>query len=132
MARLRELDRKTPIYTQLTLEYFMEEPRVPEEYRQKIDLGDPKTLETFRRTWMEYPELKHWGVRYLVLPSAGYSRFFTGEPPLAGTAAHYYFTRNRDYIAQFFAAGDPRYRTVREFAEGAGESNRRISIVEVR
>ena len=132
VAQLRELDEQTPIYRQLTLEYFSEEPQVPEEYRGKVDLGDPKTLETFRRTWMEYAELKHWGVRYLALPSAGYSRFFTGQPPPKGTAGHYYFTRSRDYISQFFTAGDSRYRIVQEFAEEAGTAIRKISIVEVR
>jgi len=74
-ARLREMDRSTPIYTQLTLEYFADGPLVPRAYRGSVDVTDPKTREIFRRRWMEYDDLKRWEVRYVVLPSAGYARF---------------------------------------------------------
>ena len=96
----------------------MEKPLVPPAYRSGVDLRDPKTLETFRRTWMEYPELKQWQVDYIVLPSAGYRRFLDGRAPPPGTAAHYYFTRSRDYIRQFFDPANPRYEMVEEFVDG--------------
>jgi hypothetical protein len=126
-ATLRQIEGRMPIYTQLTLEYFMSQPQVPDAYRQHVDLSDPKTLETFRRTWMEYDELKHWKVAYLVLPSSGYSRFFDVEPPPAETPAHYYFMRSRCYLSQFFNPLDKRYRPVKEFVDG----DSKITIVQV-
>jgi hypothetical protein len=129
-ARLQELDRRTRIYTQLSLEYFADQPVVPPEYAAGIDLNDPKTAETFRRTWMEYPELIAYGVRYLVLPSAGYARFLEGEPPPAGTPAHYYYTRNRRYLTGLLDGTDPRYRQVQVFGDAAQAG--RIVLLEVR
>ena len=125
--RLQQLERAMPIYTQLTLEYFMPAPQVPEAYLSSIDISDPKTVETFRRTWMQYEELKHWQVAYLVLPNAGYGRFFVGATPPIGTPAHYYFTRSRSYLSQFFNPQDKRYRTVKEFIDG----DSKITIVQV-
>ncbi|MFA6110741.1 MAG: glycosyltransferase family 39 protein [Candidatus Latescibacterota bacterium] len=130
--RLQELDRGLRIYTQLSLEYFGEQPVVPPEYAAGIDLSDPKTAETFRRTWMEYPELKTYGVRYLILPSAGYARFLDNEPPPAGTPAHYYYTRNRQYLTGLLDGADPRYRQVRVFSDPGHPQAGRIVLLEVR
>ena len=130
-AKLREMDRSMPIYTQLTLEYFADGPLVPEAYRGSVEVTDPKTREIFRRRWMEYDDLKRWKVRYVVLPSAGFARFLEGDPPPGGTAAHYYFTRSRDYVKQFFDREDGRYRLVKSFEEDVEEGGSSIAIVEV-
>ena len=42
LDRLQALRDRTPIYTQLSLEYFRPQPRVPTEYRATVDLADPK------------------------------------------------------------------------------------------
>lgn len=131
LSRLVALDRQTPIYTQLTLEYFLEEPLVPEEYRAVADLRDPKTLETFRRRWMDYDELRSWEVEYVVLPSDGYARFFENQPPPVGTVAHYYFTRSRDYIRQFLDPENSRFEVVEVFERGRGDRVSTISIIKV-
>lgn len=55
-----------------------------------------------------------------------------GADPYNRTRVHDITKLRGDYIGQFFTAGEPRYRTVCEFVEGAGEGARRISIVEVR
>lgn len=130
VAHLRSLRRQLPIYTQLTLEYFSQQPMVPSAYRGLVDLGDPKTLETFRRRWMDYDELKEWKVSHVILPSAGYARFFSGGTPPPGTAAHYYHERTRLYIQQFFEQ-DEHYRIVAEFVGGTEENPKKIIVVEV-
>ena len=131
MANLRSMDRQMRIYTQLTLEYFADEPAVPPAYRGKVDIGDPKTREIFRRRWMEYEDLKRWKVRYVILPSAGFARFLGDDPPPWGTAAHYNFARSRQYIEQFLDDGDGRYREVERFEKGEAAGGGYISIVEV-
>ena len=129
-ARLDSLYRTLPIYTQLTLEYFDEKAEVPPAYRSRVDLSDPKTLETFRRRWMDYGELKEWNVSHVILPSAGYARFFSGQSPPQGTAAHYYHERSRAYI-QSFLDGDERFRVVAEFVGGTAAAPKKITVVEV-
>ena len=127
VALLDSLRRRLPIYTQLSLEYFDERPQVPPAYLDRIDLNDPKTLETFRRRWMDHEELVEWKVSHVILPSAGYSRFFRGESPPAGTAAHYHHQRSRAYIEQFFEDKE-HYRVVAEF-EGGTEANPKLITV---
>ena len=131
VAELQSLRRRFPIYTQLTLEYFAEQALVPSAYRDRVDLRDPKTLETFRRRWMNYDELKQWKVTHMILPSAGYTRFFTGHTPAAGTAAHHHHQRSKSYIEQFFGQDAPRYRVVAEFVGGTEENPKKITVVEV-
>jgi hypothetical protein len=131
VASLLSLKERMPIYTQLTLEYFSDPPIVPPEYRAGVDLRDAKTRETFRRTWMNYEELKRWKVKYVILPSQGYSRFFSNAPPPVGTPTRYYYDRSRSYISQFFAEENPRFRSVAEFTKGQGEDEARISILRV-
>ncbi len=129
LAQLKSLRRRLPIYTQLTLEYFSEQAQVPPAYRG-VDLGDPKTLETFRRRWMDYEELREWKVSHVILPSAGYARFFSGQSPPPGTAAYYYHERSKLYIQQFLGQ-DERYRIVAEFVGGTEANPKRITVLEV-
>lgn len=131
-ARLRQMDRQLRIYTQLTLEYMGDEPLVPPAYRAGVDLKDPKTRETFRRRWMEYDQLVEWGVRWVILPRAGYARFLKGEAPPPGTAAHYYFHRSRAYVKQFLDGEDGRFRLVQGFGSDAGTGDHLIGIYQVR
>ena len=113
------------------MEYFDKQALVPPAYRESVDLRHPKTLETFRRRWMDYDELKQWKVSHVILPSAGYTCFFTGHTPAAGTAAHYYHQRSRSYIEQFFGEDAPRYKVFAEFVGGTEENSKKITVVEV-
>lgn len=130
VAYLDSLRRRLPIYTQLTLEYFSEQAQVPSAYRGSVDLSDPKTLETFRRRWMDYDELKEWKVSHLILPSAGYSRFFSGQSPPAGSAAHYYHERSKAYIQQLFD-DEEHFQIVAEFVGGTQERPKKVTVVKV-
>ena len=79
---------------------------------------------------MDYDELKEWKVSHVILPSAGYARFFSGQAPPPGTAAHYYHERSKAYIQQFLVP-DERYRVVAEFVGGTDKNPKRITVVEV-
>jgi hypothetical protein len=132
VAALQEIGRRIPFYRGVGLDYYLDEPRIPPEYAHSVDVKDPKTQQTFRRAWRTYEELRRLNVEYAILPEAAYGRFLTGQEPPPGTAEHYYFTRNRDYLKQFFDPEDGRYELVREFAPDKGQRGSRIRLLRVR
>ena len=66
-------------------------------------------------------------MEYVLLSNTAYGRFIDTPPPPDGTAAHYFFTRSRSFIEQFFAPQNTRYQLVREFVDGGT----RISLLKV-
>ncbi|MBI2505376.1 MAG: glycosyltransferase family 39 protein [Candidatus Latescibacteria bacterium] len=125
---LRELEGQSRFYRCVRLHYFADEPQVPPEYQQRVDLRDPKTRRIFTNVWLDYDEIRRLGVEYVLLSNAAYGRFFTGEMPPAGTPAHYFYTRSREFVSQFFERSAGRYELVADFADGQGQ---RVSLLRV-
>ena len=124
---LRRLDRNNSFYKCVRLHYFMNDPQIPPPYQQTVDPRDPKTRRIFCNAWLSYEDIRRFGVEYVLLSNAAYGRFFDGSPPPMGTAAHYFFTRSRAFIEQFFESANPRYQLVKEFVD----DGTRISLFKV-
>ncbi len=125
---LRELETENRFYRCVRLHYFADEPQVPTEYLQRVDLRDPKTRRIFTNVWLNYDEIHQLGVEYVLLSNAAYGRFFTGDTPPEGTPAHYFHTRSRDFVSQFFDESAGRYELVADFTDGQGQ---RVSLLRV-
>ncbi len=125
---LRDLEGQSRFYRCMRLHYFAEDPVVPPEYRECVDLQDPKTRRIFTNVWLTYDEIRHLGVEYVLLSNAAYGRFFTGEVPPVGTPAHYFYTRSRDFVSQFFEGSSSHYELVADFADDQGQ---RVSLLRV-
>jgi hypothetical protein len=125
---LRELEERNRFYRCVRLHYFADEPQVPAEYQQRVDLRDPKTRRIFTNVWLGYDQIRQLGVEYVLLSNAAYGRFFTGEAPPEGTPAHYFHTRSRQFVSQFFDESAGRYELVADFADGQGQ---RVSLLRV-
>lgn len=125
---LGELEGQSRFYRCVRLHYFADEPVVPPEYRERVDLQDPKTRRIFTNVWLSYDEIRHLGVEYVLLSNAAYGRFFTGEVPPAGTPAYYFYTRSREFVSQFFEESARHYELVADFADGRGQ---RVSLLRV-
>ncbi|MBM3279144.1 MAG: glycosyltransferase family 39 protein [Candidatus Handelsmanbacteria bacterium] len=125
---LRELAERHRYYRCMRLHYFADEPQVPAEYSEQVDLSDPKTRRIFTNVWLDYDQIHQFGVEYVLLSSAAYGRFFTGESPPMGTPAHYFHTRSREFVSQFFDESSGRYELVADFTDGQGQ---RVSLLRV-
>jgi len=124
---LNQLDQDNRFYKCVRLHYFMNDPQIPATYVQTVDQRDPKTRRIFSNAWLTYEDIRRFGVEYVLLSNAAYGRFIDTPPPPAGTAAHYFFTRSRNFISQFFAPQNTRYQLVKEFVDGGT----RISLLKV-
>ncbi|MCC7263163.1 MAG: glycosyltransferase family 39 protein [Candidatus Latescibacteria bacterium] len=125
---LQELEQENRFYRCVRLHYFADEPQVPAEYVQRVDLRDPKTRRIFTNVWLNYDEIRQLGVEYVLLSNAAYGRFFTGETPPEGTPAYYFHTRSRDFVSQFFDGSSGHYELVADFADAQGQ---RVSLLRV-
>jgi 4-amino-4-deoxy-L-arabinose transferase-like glycosyltransferase len=125
---LRELEEQHRFYRCVRLHYFADEPQVPPEYLQRVDLRDPKTRRIFTNVWLDYDEIRGLGVEYVLLSNAAYGRFFTGETPPEGTPAFYFHARSREFVSQFFDESAGRYELVADFANSEGQ---RVSLLRV-
>ncbi|MBT4496585.1 MAG: phospholipid carrier-dependent glycosyltransferase [Gemmatimonadetes bacterium] len=132
VASLKALEEETSFYAWIDLEFSMDHLYVPPAYEQSVDIDNPKTRRIFSRNYLSYEKMKSRGVEYAILPEASYARFFTGETPPPGTAEHYHYTRNRDYIDQFFSSNDGRFELIREFKPRDGSPGSKISLFRVR
>ena len=132
VTSLKNLEEETSFYAWIDLEFSMDHVYVPPEYEHTVDIQNPKTRRIFSRNYLSYEKMKSRGVEYAILPEASYSRFFTGQTPPPGTAEHYHYVRNRDYVDQFFSANDDRFELVREFKPRAGSPGPKISLFRIR
>lgn len=125
---LQQLEQGNRFYRCVRLHYFADEPQVPDEYVQRVDLRDPKTRRIFTNVWLNYEEIRQLGVEYVLLSNAAYGRFFAEDTPPVGTPAYYFHTRSREFVSQFFDGSSGHYELVADFADAQGQ---RVSLLRV-
>lgn len=125
---LRRLEARNRFYRCVRLHYLADQPQIPLDYREKVNLEDPKTRRIFSNVWLDYQEITALGVEYVLLSNAAYGRFFAQEPPPEGTAARYFYVRSREFVSQFLDDRAGRYHLVKEFSDQGGT---RISLIQV-
>ena len=126
---LNQLRQTSVFYNTVALEYSTTDVRVPEYYRDKVDLANPKIMYIFKRDYLSYERMKQMGVEFVILSASAYSRFIEkSRVPQSGSAEYFHYMRNRNYIKQFFNDNENRFEVVREFLPYNGDVRGKITI----
>ena len=131
LNKLDELQDQYPVYRLYDLFYYSNEIRLPESYRNAIDLKNPKTVRILKTAFMDQEMIQNLRIQYILLPEAAYGRFLTSRIPAPGTIAHYHFVTHRDFLRPFFDESNGRYELVKIFESDGGQQGSKILLLKV-
>ena len=88
-------------YNTVALEYSTTDVRVPEYYRDKVDLANPKIGHIFKRDYLSYERTSRWELNLSYFPHQLIVGLLKNSSCTIRSAEYFHYMRNRNYIKYF-------------------------------